>query len=190
MNLFISASHPAGDLFPIIEVVDDFDCFSPGLLARYPIEEIEHSNPYEAGIAYARKHNLTPIQVVINCDHPQMDEPTDVWAKEEGPLTHSVSRGTRPDGEMLVCARDKDSYYHPVDTGTHAPFYAMECEYMTERDALMRAVQIAESWDRDVCNFKRRYGVLGKTIIGIELYTQVEMVVRWSNWEDFDGFSF
>jgi len=65
---FVSVSWPCGDDETLIEVVDDIECFSPDLLAAYPIATVRDSQPKSAGLEYAEKYRLSNIRMVVNTE--------------------------------------------------------------------------------------------------------------------------
>jgi len=59
MKIFIAVGMPYGDDEMVVEVVDDMDCFSPSLLGKYPITEMDSENLYTDPQDYAREHKQT-----------------------------------------------------------------------------------------------------------------------------------
>ena len=61
-----------------ITVTDDYEGFGPSLLATYPIEKVDAESAEQAARGYACRHELLPIQAVVNlsdrCGEWMLDE--------------------------------------------------------------------------------------------------------------------
>ena len=61
-----------------ITVTDDYEGFGPDLLATYPLEKVDAETPEDAARDYAYRHELFPIQAIVNlsdrCGEWMLDE--------------------------------------------------------------------------------------------------------------------
>jgi hypothetical protein len=62
----VGVERPLGDDDDYIVVTDDYEGFGPGLLAAYPVEQVDAASAAEAGWDYAYRHGLFPIRAVVN----------------------------------------------------------------------------------------------------------------------------
>ena len=149
MRIFIGVSMPYGDDEMVVEVVDDFECFSPSLLAGYPITEMECENLYMDPQDYARKHKLTPIRLFINTSHGSHD---DMWTFERGAKTHQVYRVGHTELICVLVTHDM-----PDTHGMFARYYDLEGVPMPVGDARRAAFRIRDQWEND-CRLAYRAG--------------------------------
>ena len=122
-----------------VEVVDDFECFSPSLLVGYPITEMGSKNLFVDPQDYAREHKLTPIRLVHNTSNGSYDH---LWAFESGPLTHRVYRVDHL--PYIVVTKEV-----PVSPWLFAPHYDLEGVLMPLGDAKRAAIRIMAQWEWD-----------------------------------------
>jgi len=139
MKIFIAVGMPYGDDEMVVEVVDDMDCFSPSLLGKYPITEMESENLHTAPQDYARKHKLTPIRLVHNTSHGSYD---DMWAFEDAPKTHQVRRVDHFPYVLITEIVPKSPWLFDC-------YYDLEGVVMSLEDAKRAAIRINKRWDYD-----------------------------------------
>jgi len=79
MKYLVAVERPSYD-DDSIKVTDDCDGLGPGVLATYPIGQIEAESPLDAARQYVEKHGLPlPITIVVN-----MSDEYGEWMMDEG----------------------------------------------------------------------------------------------------------